>query len=158
MKYLSVERCPNITEFEVDENNENFCSVDGVIYDKDFKRLMCYPPSKENKTFRIPDSIEGIGYEYVQHYDPLCPFESCQYLENIIFPESLKYICECAFYNCNFEYLEFTDNVVLKPYAFQDNKKLKEIIFPENFEVSLFNVFDGCDSIETIVFLSGWYG
>lgn len=137
-------------EFDVDENNETFCSVNGVIYDKNCKVLLCYPPSREAKTFRIPDSVESIGYV---EYNRTVPFNSCKYLENVIFPESLRGICECAFMKCNFEYIEFPEGVSCGPYAFGDNKNLKEVVIPENFHGFSNDTFEGCDLLKTAVSL-----
>ena len=46
----------HITAFEVDENNPYFCDVDGVIYTKDMKTLIFYPPAKD-----LTDAKDGDG-------------------------------------------------------------------------------------------------
>lgn len=150
VNWIRILNCPDMIEFDVDKNNETFCSVNGVIYDKNCRVLICYPPSKEDKTFRIPDSVESIGYA---EYNRTVPFNSCKYLENVIFPESLKGICECAFTKCNFEYIEFPEGVSCGPYAFGDNKNLKEVVIPENFNGFSDNTFEGCDLLKTAVSL-----
>ncbi|MBQ3150980.1 MAG: leucine-rich repeat protein [Clostridia bacterium] len=35
--------CYALQRFDVDENNPNYCSVDGVLYTKDMKRIICHP-------------------------------------------------------------------------------------------------------------------
>ena len=47
----------NFEEFEVDENNQYFKAVDGVLYTKDGKRLVIYPTCKKNETYEI---LEGV--------------------------------------------------------------------------------------------------
>lgn len=152
VKYLTINKCPNMTECNVDDDNERFCSVEGVIYDKDFKILFYYPTGRKNKTFKVPDGIEQIGSTSELDYNTF-PFAACKNLENIIFPESLKRIDECAFAECNFEYIEFSGSIQCGSYAFGDNKKLKEVVMSENFQGVSDDTFNGCDSLETIVFL-----
>lgn len=38
--------CPNLKEFKVSENNAHFKVIDGVLYSKDGKTLVCYPQSR----------------------------------------------------------------------------------------------------------------
>lgn len=47
----------NFEAFEVDENNQYFKSVDGVLYTKDGKRLVSYPTCKKDETYEI---LEGV--------------------------------------------------------------------------------------------------
>lgn len=65
---INISNCLKIREYNIDENNANYCSLDGVIYDKDFKTLLFYPPAKEDKVFTIPDSIEIIGENDTSNY------------------------------------------------------------------------------------------
>ena len=43
--------------FEVEEGNENFVAIDGVLYTKDRKRLISYPRNKKDNTYEI---LEGV--------------------------------------------------------------------------------------------------
>ena len=49
-----------VEEFRVNENNKNYKSVDGVLYDKNINTLINYPAQKESKSFEIPDTVETI--------------------------------------------------------------------------------------------------
>ncbi len=55
------EGCPSMSAFEVSEANPNFCSVDGVLFDKNISTLMQYPPSKTNTTYSIPSNVVTIA-------------------------------------------------------------------------------------------------
>lgn len=48
-------------EIIVDENNKNYVSVDGVLYNKDKTTLMYYPANKSGDHFTIPDSVTKIA-------------------------------------------------------------------------------------------------
>ncbi len=44
----------------VDEENEVFCSVDGILYSKDMTSLIYYPPSNPITEFTVPASVTTI--------------------------------------------------------------------------------------------------
>lgn len=56
--------CPSLKEITVDEANEIFYAVDGVLYSEsgDYGAIIhCYPQAKEGASFTIPDSVKFIG-------------------------------------------------------------------------------------------------
>ncbi len=53
--------CVNLKSITVDPDNPNFCSVDGVLYNKKKTYLIDYPPSKEGRVFHVPDSVLYIS-------------------------------------------------------------------------------------------------
>ena len=50
-----------VEEYRVDEDNENYTVVDGVLYNKDMTVLVRYPEGKKDTTFRIPDGVTSMG-------------------------------------------------------------------------------------------------
>lgn len=48
-------------EFAVDSKNPYFMAIDGVLYTKDMKKLVCFPYDKEVKDFKVPEGVETIG-------------------------------------------------------------------------------------------------
>jgi len=72
-----------LLEIDVDENNPNFCSVDGVLYTKDMKKLVAYPVGREDTSFTVPDGVEEIGER---------AFMISPNLEEIVLPDSLRTI------------------------------------------------------------------
>ncbi len=51
----------SIEEINIDPDNEFFVSINGVLYSKDLKALVAYPPAKKDKHFFIPSTIERLG-------------------------------------------------------------------------------------------------
>ena len=51
-------------ELKLNPNNHNFKMVDGVLYNNDLTKLICYPynVAPENKEFVIPSSVTELGY------------------------------------------------------------------------------------------------
>lgn len=51
----------DIKEISISEKNENYCTVDGVLFTKDMKTLIAYPNMKEDDSYIIPDTVENIN-------------------------------------------------------------------------------------------------
>ena len=71
--------CENLKEIEVGSGNDNYSSVDGVLYDKEVKKLL-YCPAKKSGEYTVPKSIKSVT-DYA--------FEDCNSLESIVLPESM---------------------------------------------------------------------
>lgn len=52
--------CSGLTSIEVDTTNPNFCSLDGVLFNKDATILIQYPNGKHGE-YNIPYSVISIG-------------------------------------------------------------------------------------------------
>jgi len=52
--------CKNLQEIEVDSGNQNWKSVDGVLYSADGKQLLSYPAAKNSKTYILPKEVESV--------------------------------------------------------------------------------------------------
>lgn len=91
----------HLKEFVVDEANPYFCSVDGVLFSKDMKTIIYFPPGKgingydgfgtatNFTTYEIPEGVETVGTK--------C-FYKCYYIEEIKIPSTVKRIEEKAFH------------------------------------------------------------
>ena len=84
--------CNKLTNIDVDENNQSYLSENGVLFNKQKTKLMCYPAEKVETTYSIPSSVTSIE-EYAFHY--------CRSLESIEIPSSVTSIGEYAFFNCS---------------------------------------------------------
>ncbi|MEI6579575.1 MAG: leucine-rich repeat domain-containing protein [Eubacteriales bacterium] len=85
----------NLKEFTVDKDNPWFTAADGVLYSKDMKTLLFYPPAKdvmgsekELVSFDIPTGVETIRSK---------AFYKCGKLNKITIPAGVKMIEEKAF-------------------------------------------------------------
>ena len=150
IKTICLYKCTNLTDFYVDEANENYCSADGILYSKDMKTLIFYPPARTNTTFTVPDCVEKIGEQIEFEYTG---FSYAVNLKEIILPENLIEIDDCAFAYCTFETIELPKSLIkLGGSTFAFNTNLKEITIPENVE-SFVEPFFGCDNLETLILL-----
>lgn len=108
----------SLKEIEVSENNSNFSSLNGVLYNKDQTILIKYPSSRVNVEITIPFSVKVIEER---------AFDRCHNLVVINLTTNLEEIKKHAFYNCRelttINYL--TNNVKIDDEAFVDCPKLK---------------------------------
>ena len=88
----------NVEEFRVNENNKNYKSVDGVLYDKNITTLINYPALKNSKIFEIPNTIKTIKQDAI---------EVTNNLEKIIIPKDTTTIEEKSiFWNYGLKYID----------------------------------------------------
>ena len=116
-----------LKKFEVSKENKNFCAVDGILYTKDMKTLLCYPTAYEGEeSFRVPEGVEVIGRS---------AFSDCK-LKEIYLPEGLKTI----------ETLAFLKAVNLKEiYSYDGDKVYKSL--PEGLEFIGVDAFNYASSL-----------
>ena len=81
--YNALDNCKSLTSITVDENNKNYSSKDGVLFNKDRTVLILYPRSNNRKSYIIPDSVTTIEDG---------AFESCEFLTGILIPDSVTSI------------------------------------------------------------------
>ena len=55
-----VTACPNIANYNIASGNENFTSIDGVVFTTDKKTLKLFPPARNQETYTIPEGTEKI--------------------------------------------------------------------------------------------------
>ena len=85
------EHCYSIKSINVDANNKNYSSLDGVLFNKDKTELIKYPNGAERTAYAIPDGIETIGYAAFVFAE----------LRNVTFPDSVTVIDDYAFNWCD---------------------------------------------------------
>lgn len=90
----------SLREFAVDPANEYFTAVDGILFTKDMKTVVAYPPARNiefdkyskalnTTTYEIPDGVEVIRAN---------AFFKCGNVTDIKIPDSVKRIEEKAFF------------------------------------------------------------
>ena len=82
--------CSSLTKLEVDNNNKNYASDDGILYNKDKTMLLCCMGRKTGNAI-IPEGITDIKEG---------AFWGCGSLESISIPKSVTSIGGDAFFGC----------------------------------------------------------
>ncbi len=88
--FLGYPEGMKLSKINVDENNKNFSSIDGVVFSKDGKTLIMCPVTKKGE-YEIPADVTTIGKS---------AFEYCLELTSVTIPESVTEIGENAFQYC----------------------------------------------------------
>ncbi|MBQ3220854.1 MAG: leucine-rich repeat protein [Clostridia bacterium] len=161
----------SIKEFRVEENNETYKSVDGVLYSKDGTTLLDYPCGKENSFFEIPSSVTTIAdsaFEYNEKITSVTfgtgvvtigntAFNYCSSLTAVVFPQGWNCLIESigysAFSNTALTSIELPWNVdVLEDFTFAGCSNLTSVKLTLNLEEIGDSVFRGCDQLTSIDF------
>lgn len=141
-----------ITAFEVDKDNPNICDIDGVIYTKDMKTLLFYPPSGGVKIEKDSDGkdVKTISYVIPEGVETIRTkaFYKCQELIEITLPTTLKSIEEKAFFRCNLKEINLPDGIeFLGKDAFSFCAEVKSVTVPASVKQIDDYAFFGCKSV-----------
>ena len=122
--------CSGLTDITVSEQNKNYSSEDGVLFNKDKTELVSYP-SRKNKSYNIPTSVTSIGDS---------AFKKCSSLSSVTIPDGVTSIGSSAFSGCNsLSSVTIPDGVTsIESYAFFGCLELKNVIIPANTSVGYY--------------------
>ncbi len=117
------EKCTSLETIEVDPENKEFYSVDGVLFATEGNTILVYPEGKKDAVYQIPDGTKTIGEFSSFGYSV---FEYNEHLEKIILPKSVTAIGDRAFASLQGEkYIEFPagmiDNIRISQSAFNQS-------------------------------------
>lgn len=128
--------CSGITKFSVNENNQSYKDIDGVLFSKDSRMLIKYPAKKQTTDYVIAEDVSIICTE---------AFKDCEYLRKINIGNFVTAISDYAFTNCaSLEEVELGGNVrIIGAQAFKNCPKLQLInshgIFPPHNSPTVFD-------------------
>ncbi len=140
--------CTGLEKIEVSENNKNYCSKSGVLFDKDVTKLLFYPIAKTDKSYTVPDGIVEIGSKI---------FSSSKSLTEIKIPDSVKKIGYGAFMDCvSLVDINLPDSITdIDMSAFNGCSSLENITLPKNLKVIKNATFYNCEALKTVVLPDG---
>ena len=137
--------CTDLTEVVVDEDNQYYCSIDGILYDKNISTLIYCPAEANLTSITIPNGVTSISD---------CAFENCDNLTSVTIPNGIINIGERTFYNCTgLTSITIPDSVItIDDYAFCYCTKLTSITIPSNVTSIGHYAFQYCDMMTSITF------
>lgn len=112
--------CDVLSEIIVNELHPTLEVLNGVLYSKNEKELICYPMGLNMTDYRIEKGTKSIGSE---------AFHGCGKLERIYIPDSVEEIESYAFHGC---------------------KSLKDITIPNSVRKIEEAIFLGCDTLDNL--------
>ena len=127
--FANLETLEKIT---VDENNQNYISIDGSFYNKDKTKLIKYLNESQNENAVIEKTVTSLG-QYA--------FTYCKYIKNVNLPDGIKEIGDETFSNCtSLETINLPDSITkIGNKAFYECP-LKQLVLPKNLQHIGYNV------------------
>ena len=135
--------CPNLSDINVDTKNNNYSSIDGVLFSKDTTCLLKYPLGKKETTYKIPNNVISIGEQ---------TFWECTSLNRISIPNGVISIGDYAFSGCsNLNNISIPQSVTfIGVWALQSCTSLSSISLSNNVTTIELGTFGGCTSLGNI--------
>jgi len=157
--------CNNLLSIDVDSDNPNYASRDGILYTKDLSALISVPGGLSGKIV-IPDGIKKIPNDAFYACDKLIKvvlpetvsylgdraFSECHNLEYVNIPAAVSYIGDECFYQChNLRTAEILNgSVELRGSIFFACNKLESVFLPEGLPEIPTYTFVACTSLKEI--------
>jgi len=134
--------CSNLTDIIVDSENSSYCSIDGILYDKEASVLINCPGKKEGEP-TIPGSVTVIGSN---------AFSFCAGLTSVTIPSSVKTIGDEAFSACTGLTLVTIPNsvTIIGDYAFLSCTGLTSVTIPGSATTIGNGAFLGCTGLTSV--------
>ena len=175
-------QCNSLQSINVDAENENYASVDGVLYNKDVTRLFAYPAGKTDASFVIPDGVTEIvanafiGADFASVTIPNsvgyiggASFAHCYSLTQVDIPASVTQIGQSAFECCysllnifvdsENKYYESVDGVLRNVdgtlLAYPAGRQQTAYTVPDGTAKIADSAFSNCSSLESVVLPDG---
>lgn len=171
--------CNKLTNIYVSSRNPNFSSINGIVYDKDIKKIIAVPYGIEGD-IELPSTVTSIDSVFRHHKlvtsiklpsnittIDFHAFDNCVNLRNINIPSSVTNIGEHAFDNCiSLTNINIPSSVTsIGNYAFSGCVELSDIEIPSSVSSIGYFAFNGCDNFEPRLFTYyngtkcyGWVG
>ena len=135
--------CKGLTAINVDEDNLNYSSENGVLYNKNKTTLMLYPSMKTEISFVIPSSVTTIDVQ---------AFKYCSFIENVSMGNDVISMGNYAFYNCtNLTNITISESLTsISDYAFYNCANLLSVIIPDSVTSIGSHAFERCQKLASI--------
>lgn len=148
----------NISAFEVDDTNPYLCDVDGVLYTKDMKTILFYPPARyiQVLTSKKDDGLKYIGYAIPEGVETIRSkaFYKCYELTEITLPSTLRSIEEMAFFRCSLNELTLPEGLTfIGKDAFSYCTAIEELTIPATVTQIDEYAFYNCTALKNLTML-----
>ena len=159
--------CKNLSKIVLSDTNNNYIVKNGILYNKNITRILCYPAGIKDTEFFVPDTVKTIGdfafygtkaLESINIPDSVTnigtdAFGECSGLKEVVIPDSVTSMGEAVFYKCtSLEKVKLSVNITSpNPAVFQYCSNLKEVVLSENMRFLGDFMFSYCTQLTNIV-------
>ena len=179
------QNCPNLSAIRVSPDCKGLAVIDGVLFSKADKRLVCYPAGLEQDAYAIPDGIRSIDAGAfpgtIERYDsetgvrtmiqrgpssllipgsveeiPDNAFRFNRNLTEVTIREGVTAIGQSAFFGTSLVSIDIPESVSrIGEYAFAGCHSLTSVSIPESVTVIEHGTFCSCDQLKSIMLPHG---
>ena len=163
----TFKECKNLSDIVISDTNNNYIVKNGILYNKNMTRILCYPAGIKDTEFFVPDTVKTIGdfafygtkaLESINIPDSVTnigtdAFGECSGLKEVVIPDSVTSMGEAVFYKCtSLEKVKLSVNITMpNPAVFQYCSNLKEVVLSENMRFLGDFMFSYCTQLTNIV-------
>ena len=135
--------CEKLTAIHVSPRHPVLATIDGVLFNKTEKKLICYPYAFTASSYAVPNGILSIGDN---------AFSYCDSLTSITLPDSVTSIGDLAFFYCeSLTSITLPDSLTsIGNFAFHSCRALTSITLPDSLTSIGDWAFASCDSLTSI--------
>ena len=135
--------CKSLEKINAAAGNENYVSVNGILFSKDKTKIVCYPANKNDTSYSIPSSVKVIGSG---------AFRDCSHLKSIMIPNSVTTMEHHAFSNCtSLTSISIPDGIkTIEMGTFDYCKSLTSVRIPDSVTEIGHSAFYCCDNLKSI--------
>lgn len=171
--------CDLLENIDVNADNKNYMDLHGVLFSKDKTVMLKYPSQKLDEKYEIPSEVKEIGADAFNFCPnlkeveipknvsklPLRIFLDCYNLERIsvstsnrifhskggaLYYTPLKALVKYPEGKTNETYVVQGGTEIIHKYAFENSKRLKEVVLPQSIVTIREYAFWYCDALEKI--------
>lgn len=145
---IAFRDCPQLSTIDVANDNPNYSSESGVLFDKYKTILIQYPASKSSTSYIIPNSVTNIGN---------AAFYKSSNLTSVTIPNGVTDIELSAFSNCtNLSSIEIPNTVInIGNRVFERCTGLTSVIIPNSVTSMGEYVFCNCTGLISVTIGNG---
>lgn len=147
VKYIdsdAFEQNRSLKAVNVASENENYCSVDGVLYNKDKTEIIYFPIANGITNYEVCDTVKTVGKR---------AFQAFSSLDEVALPDSVETISYRAFYGCGADVNIPANLKVIEDEAFASSG-ITEAILPEGITEIAYRAFMS-SRLETLILPQG---
>ncbi len=139
IQLLQFAYCLNLMEIKVSSENKYYSSINGILYDFNKTKIVCYPANYPLMQYVIPEGVESIE-QYAFAFSKTT---------SVTVPGSVKVLGEYAFGSANYlKELVLSEGVkTIKSYALGGCTSLTYITIPDSVTSIDDNVFSSCSGV-----------
>ena len=136
--------CDKLSKIVVSPDHPTLATIDGVLFSKPDRKLICYPLAFTQSEYTVPQGIEIIGD---------WAFSGCRSLTSIYLSDSVTVIDRYAFNSCpHLTSVFLSDNVtIIGERAFSECSRLTAVTIPDSIVSIGDGAFSFCKSLTEII-------